>query len=100
MKTAIVYISGQITGLTEIEYKQNFAIAESMIACKYLHTVNPIRIKPFLGIKSWICYMINDIRELRKCTHIALMSNWKESKGACIEYFFGKFIFKLQIIWL
>ena len=62
--------------------------------------INPLQINPFLGVKSWFCYMVSDLLELRKCTHIALMSNWKDSKGACIEHFVGKFILKLDVIYL
>ena len=97
-----VYVSGQISGL-KLEYaKQNFHFACKEVS-KYHEAdfvVNPFDVTPFLGIKHWICYMINDIRKQRKCTHSAFLSNWKESKGAVIEYFFAKFIFKHQIIWL
>lgn len=97
-----VYVSGKISGI-KLEYaKQNF-----QFACKEVvkfheadFVVNPFDIQPFLGIKHWICYMINDIRKQRKCTHTAFMWNWKDSKGAVIEYFCAKFIFKHQIIWL
>jgi hypothetical protein len=89
-----------------------------------LNIINPLDLKPFLGnckrtiticnsdgefkIKhwsefykeNWLNYMINDIRALRKCTHIAMQKNWTNSKGAVIEYYFAKFIFKLQVIWL
>ena len=42
--------------------------------------------------------MWNDIRMLRKCTHIALIPNWTDSMGATIEFFIGKFILKLKVI--
>lgn len=97
-----IYISGKISGLDILQAKCNFAMA-----CVYVIIVhnadfveNPFKIKPFLGIKCWLCYMINDIRRQRKCTHSAFQSNWLESRGAVIEYFFAKFIFKHKIVFL
>ena len=100
MKT--VYISGKISGLHIENAKQNFEFA-----CKYIvkyhnaaNVINPFDIKPFLGIKHWFFYMINEIIKQRKCTHSAFQQNWKDSKGAVIEYYFAKFIFKQEIIFL
>ena len=98
-----IYISGQISGLTEAEYKENFKNAAydvyklyPIITGHYFNpVVNPLEIYPLFGIKKWLFYMIADLWQLRKCTHIALMSNWKDSKGACIEHFIGKFIFNI-----
>ena len=96
------YVSGKISGM-KIEYaKQNFHFA--CLEVQKFHeadfVVNPFDIQPFLGIKHWICFMINDIRKQRKCTHSAFQQNWKDSKGAVIEYFFAKFIFKHGIVFL
>jgi len=103
-----IYLSGKISGLTEVEYTENFKKS----GCKiielfpivekhyYSMVVNPLDIKPLFGIKKWLFYMVADIWQLRKCSHIALMQNWIDSKGACIELFLAKFYFKQQIIWL
>ena len=96
------YVSGKISGM-KIEYaKQNFHFA--CLEVQKFHeadfVVNPFDIQPFLGIKKWLFYMINDIRAQRKCTHTAFLSNWKDSRGAVIEYFFAKFIFKHGIVFL
>ena len=100
-----VYISGKISGLTEAEYKKNFYEAYSkLFELKIVdysgNIVNPLDIKPLFGVKCWLCYMINDIRKQRKCTHSAFQKNWIDSKGAVIEYLFAKFIFKQEIIFL
>ena len=52
----ICYLSGKISGLTEKEYTKNFKDAAHKIWVKYpdlyyVNIVNPLRIKPFLGIK-------------------------------------------------
>lgn len=98
----ICYLSGKISGLTVEEYIRNFDFAKYHIEADYEpeEIINPIDIKPFLGIKHWIFYMINDVIKQRKCTHSAFQKNWIDSKGAVIEYFFAKFIFKQQIIFL
>lgn len=121
----ICYISGRISGLSEKEYKYNFYECEDIINHKYgCESINPVRIKPLFGKckrtkeyyedgtkkfkkhwsefykENWINYMISCLIALRRCSHIALMPNWIESKGAVIEYFYAKFILKLKVIFL
>jgi hypothetical protein len=98
----IIYISGKISGLHEDDYYCNFGMAGEALYKLYpkADIESPLGLQPFLGIKSWICYMITDIAALRKCTHIAMQSNWIESRGAIIEYFFAKFIFNHEVIFL
>jgi len=96
-----IYISGKISGLSEKEYKYNFFECQDIINHKFgCEWINPLDIHPFLGVKSWFCYMVSDLLELQKCTHIAMQKNWVDSKCAVVEYYFAKIIFKLQIIWL
>lgn len=102
-----IYISGKISGLSESEYKANFKIAELQVMTLsyivFMHydiIINPLDITPLFGIKRWFFFMWNDLKALRKCTHIAMMPNWIYSCGACIEHFIAKFIFKLEVIYL
>ena len=97
-----IYISGKISGLHPEDARQNFLFAERELRTYHQtdNIINPFRIRPFLGIKSWLFYMISDIREQSTCTHSAFMFNWLESRGAVIEYFFARFIFKHHIIFL
>lgn len=97
-----IYISGKISGIRMEWARQNFDFACKTVKRFYGATevVNPLDIKPFLGIKRWLFHMISDIWEQRKCTHSAFQVNWKDSMGAVIEYFFAKFIFKQGIIFL
>jgi hypothetical protein len=94
-----IYISGKISGLEKHEYESNFELAEEFLkkTSEFLVTINPLRIKPFLGIRVWLCFMIADLWELRKCDAIYLQKNWVNSKGAVIEYFFARFIWKKKI---
>lgn len=97
-----VYISGKISGLPIELVNLNFNCSCDEVLKQHEadFVVNPLDIKPFLGVKCWLCYMISDIVAQSKCTHTAFMYNWLYSKGAVIEYFFAKFIFKHQIIFL
>lgn len=97
-----IYISGKISGLHTEDARQNFMFAERELRTFHNpdEVVNPFNIRPLLGIRSWLFYMISDIREQSTCTHSAFMYNWRESRGAVIEYFFARFIFKQDIIWL
>jgi len=102
-----IYISGQITGLTPEVFNNNFIQAKDDVYYTFKlvkniehKTISPLDLNPFLGIKSWLCYMIIDIHHLRKCTHIAMQKNWIHSRGAHIEHYLAKFIFKLEVIYL
>lgn len=95
-----VYISGKISGLESAEYIHNFLQAEKRMNGRGVVVVNPIKINPLFSIKSWVCYMVADLIELRKCTHIAMQPNWIDSRGAWLEYGYAKFILKIPVIFL
>jgi hypothetical protein len=103
MKKQRIYLSGKISGLQESEARLNFEYyankASEMFAYpENVIIINPFDIRPFLGIKTWFCYMLADIYELSMCDTIFMQPNWTESRGAVIEYFFAKFIFKITVI--
>jgi hypothetical protein len=91
-----IYISGKITGLAPAHYTKLFRDAElslmhgARMKLGYTKAVNPVKIKPLFGIKSWFFYMITDIYELLKCDAIFMLSNWKNSRGAKIEHWIAK----------
>ena len=105
-KTKKYYLSGKISGLSEYSYIRNFnnAYSEVLFYDEFDRNkdsiINPLLIEPFLGIKSHVAYMIADLYELRKCTHCVMQANWINSRGACIEHYFAKFVFKLKIIYI
>jgi len=85
-----IYISGKITGL-DIDYaKQLFKNAKTKIEESGCVAVNPFDIMPYSPELTWEDHMIADIRELFKCKAIYMLKNWKESKGARIEYTIAK----------
>ena len=84
MKT--IYISGRITG---IDYKEAFALfeaAENELISKGYDVCNPIKEVPYNKDWSWFDYLSADIKLMEKCTHIYMLSNWRESGGASVEH--------------
>ena len=88
-KVKKIYLSGKITGLSEKEYKQQFRWAEDEVRYQSgfgrIKIINPLNIVPFLGIRSWLCFMIADIFQLLKCDEIYMLKNWRDSRGARVE---------------
>ena len=93
------YISGKITGLDEEHCKEMFLDAYNHIVFKGEEQPKlPIYITPFESkykwvnklLSEWLCHMISDIRILVKCDKIAMLSNWKNSTGAVIEWCIAK----------
>jgi hypothetical protein len=90
-----IYISGQISGLPEAEALSNFAKAKSYLEGRYQFNPNIKIISPMHDIKhehdkSWESYMKEDIHVLLRCDTIALLPNWRNSKGAKLEYLIAR----------
>lgn len=80
-----IYISGKITGLPIEQAKRMFAVVEKEITDAGHVAVNPMKLKHDHD-QRWESFMKVDIAELMTCDAIYLLSNWHESKGACIEH--------------
>ena len=81
---AIIYISGRITGI-EKEANILFDKAEKELSDKGFKVLNPMKINHNHD-KTWESYMKACIKSLCDCSHIYMLPNWQESKGAKIEY--------------
>ena len=91
------YISGRITGLSKMEYTANFDYAVNEVTKLGYTAINPVRIHA--GKQwSWLRFMVSDIRLLLPCQAIFMQRNWKESRGARIEWRVAK-ITRKQIIY-
>ena len=80
-----IYISGQITGLSEETARYNFTMAHLNLRQQGHDPVNPMLLPHNHG-KTWAEYMREDIHALLDCEAIYMLENWQESKGARIEF--------------
>lgn len=87
MKPQKIYISGKISGLETEHAIQLFEAAEQKIAVNFpeAKTVNPFKIEHNHDL-SWENYMRFDLIAMLTCDSIYMLKNWKDSKGATIEY--------------
>lgn len=81
-----IYISGKITGLDLETAKRNFKEVEEIITEMGHEPINPFNIMPYDPKLTWSDYMAADLKELLDCKAIFMLENWRESKGAKIEY--------------
>jgi len=102
MRKDVIYIAGKVSGADLEETKRKFQEAEDWIwewltyekddtvfFFKIQNIINPTR----LGLTfkdSWLKCMIICIYNLLKCNAIYMLSDWKDSDGACIEYWIAK----------
>jgi len=78
-----IYISGKITGLDN--FMDLFRLAEIELKQLGYKVCNPALL-PHDHDHTWQSYMREDICHLMKCKGIYMLSNWKRSKGARIEW--------------
>lgn len=79
-----VYISGKITGVIDFNRKK-FEDAEARLRERGYIPINPHKVLPFSNTRTWNDYMKADIKALMDCDMIAVLDDWKQSKGALIE---------------
>ena len=80
-----IYISGKITGLNIEVARANFKRAEAMLQAHGYETVNPFD----NGVDEdapWEHHMEADIKDMLQCEGIYQMGNWRQSRGAKVEY--------------
>lgn len=80
-----IYISGKITDNTN--YTEEFAKAEKILKKKFpgATIINPAEVL-LPNICDWDDYMVICLRLLDKATHIYMLDNWVQSRGACTEH--------------
>ena len=87
------YNSGKITGFSLPVAAYKFLQADKEIQELGYRPVNPIN-NGLQWSDPWLLHMIVDIYNMLRCKVVYFQRDWKESKGARIEYriarFFGK----------
>ena len=81
-----IFISGRITG--DPNYVEKFLQAEKRLKVRH-KVVNPCRLHLFglpMVCYSWRTCMVVTVWNLIKCSTVYMLSDWKESRGARIEY--------------
>lgn len=79
----IVYLSGPMSRLPVAVYTRRFKEAEEFYHDQGYEVVNPCNL--ILKDATYDELLENDLIHLRKCTHIALLNGWLDSKGSNIE---------------
>lgn len=83
MKQPIVYISGPMTGYPEKNYPAFFAAEEELVALGY-GVLNPAK---HPEQETWADFMRLDLQDVLRCTHVAMLPGWENSRGAKLEVY-------------
>ena len=84
-----VFISGKMRGLDERDWRKKFNDAERDLVLAGWHPnniVNPAKLSLIYPELSRFAYMQIDLKLLEDCGTIYLLTNWKESQGAKMEW--------------
>jgi hypothetical protein len=82
MKNLRIYLSGKITG--DADYVMKFIHAQNELNnAGYLHIVNPIHLAS--ARDEWNAAMRRALAGMLSCDGVALLPDWRESRGAKIE---------------
>jgi hypothetical protein len=87
-----VFISGKVSDLPYLVAYGNFSNAERTLAAMGYEVINPMKIcKKHWG---WVRCMAKCLWAILWCDKLYQLENWQESRGARIEYKWGKFLRK------
>ena len=91
-KQTMVFISGKISDLDYYVAYGKFSNAERMLQQMGYATVNPMKICKQNW--CWLRCMIKCLWAIMFCKKVYQLEDWKDSKGARIEYKWAKFLRK------
>ncbi len=83
-----VYICGKVTGEITEEVTLKFSFAETLLTFNNYDPVNPITL--VTEDTKWVDAMKLCLKAMLDCTHIYLIDDWRQSRGARIEYLLAK----------
>lgn len=86
------FISGKVTGMRYELARRVFQSAEDKLKHKGYQPINPTRLCN--SNWSWRRCMVVCLWNLLWCSHITMLDNWEDSRGARIENKVAKFLHK------
>ena len=95
-RTILIYLSGKITGLSDLN-KPKFEAAEKLIIDSlqfkdfFVHVFNPHEL-PDDHDKRWSSYMRECIKALSVSNKVYVLDDWNKSKGALTEVLIAKIL--------
>lgn len=78
-----IYIAGPMSGIENFNYPAFNEAAAKLRSLGY-HVENPAESQP-PACGTWEGYMRNAIPQMLACEMVALLPNWENSRGACLE---------------
>ena len=84
-----IYISGPMTGIYD-NNREEFNKAEKFLRSHGFITSNPIEISDSFPDATYEELLSIAIGAMLKCKSVAMITGWRQSKGACIEYIVAK----------
>lgn len=93
MNKSKIYLAGKVTG--DPRYKEKFEAGVKHLedlGWKRENIVNPSQLVP--GDTPWLKAMWKCLRLMRRCEWVAMLPDWKKSRGARIECFVARLTWK------
>lgn len=91
-KRVKVFLSGQVSGLEYYVAYQTFANADRLLSQQGYKVINPMKICKKHW--SWLRCMAKCLWAIIFCDKIYQLPGWQESRGARMEYKWGRFLRK------
>lgn len=88
-----IYISGKISGLRPKDVRAIFNRAAYEISLRDNTPINPLE-NGLTSDHPWILHMMVDLWMLKQCDAIFMLPNWRQSRGAIIEFIMAKLLRK------
>jgi hypothetical protein len=94
-----IYIAGKISGLDPTECYDSFCRVAQLFERMGAEVVNPAELINSGQEYSWADAMRISLKKMLECDMVALMPNWRDSRGACLEYYLAK-QFDMPVVFL
>lgn len=81
-----IYVSGPMSGIENHNYPLFNCVSEELRA-RGFNVVNPAELDELIepGTKPWEWYLRRDLAAMLTCDSVALLPNWRMSRGARLE---------------